>query len=147
MPERAARRAALDTQLALAQRVPEAGVVGVRPGRGRGSPIDPEQHRARRVADRAADERDLGALPTWLQAVPRSWRTASGRWFTPCTNASAVRAAVGVDRQRAVGPAGRAALDERAAVAHRAEAVLLERERHRDRERLDDQRDVDVGEA
>src|SRR5262245_30720064 len=57
----------------------------------------------------------------------------------------AVRTAVGVHGQRAVGPAGRAARDEGTARAWFAEAELLERERHGDREGFDDQRDIYVG--
>ena len=108
------------------------------------SPVHSEQHRARRVADRAAHERDLRAVHLIARGPPQLPHR-----FRQVVHAVherlAVRPAVRVHRQRAVGPAGRAALDERPALAHRAEPVLLERERHRDRERLDDQRDVDVG--
>jgi hypothetical protein len=141
MPERAARRAPLDTQLAGAQRVPEARVIGV--GRVR----DGDQ---RSTPSSTAPDGSLIAPHTNATSAPATW--------LPLSAQLAHRAGGGSRRARTPPPSpwkrdrtGRvpsgqhvAALDERRRRLSR-EAVPLGRERHRNRERLDDQRDVDVG--
>src|SRR5262249_61810715 len=87
---RPARGAPLDPQLTGGDIRPEAGVVGRHRIRARAGGV----HRS--TPSRTAPDGSLiapqtnatSAPATWLVAVPRSWRMASGRWFTPWTNAS-----------------------------------------------------------
>src|SRR5688572_12263933 len=84
--------AALESQLTVGDERPELRLVGGQ----RGGTRDRGRHRS--TPSSTAPEGSLiapqtnatSASSTWLQAVPRSCRTASGKWFTPCTKASAV---------------------------------------------------------
>src|SRR3954468_3120875 len=84
---RAATVASLQHQAPLAAAEPERRVVVV-------------EHRAwmrhrRRITAPAGSvtapqTKTLSQLATWLTAVPRSWRTASGQWLNPWIDASLV---------------------------------------------------------
>ena len=151
-----ARRAALQHELAAPAALPPARASPTRRTAAgwrqcRSSASAPQDQASRRCGPRRACRRCRARTPaarpsTWRAPhSPRSCLTASITRKMPA-HARVVRrqpAAVGVHRQRAAERI-RPSLDERAALADLAEAEVLERRQHGDRERVVDHAQVDV---